>query len=300
MVIFHCLNEKRGLKTFAAMAVVGLIVVLLPFAFSVFSLSAFADWIVLHVNKGSPVDFGSKFVRYGAIYAAPILFYLAARRWSGTRIALAEKAYVWVFLACLVAVLFPATKAGAGTHYFYPFLAVLVDQVLRHAGRVKKYKLKVWSVAGVLAAVILIVSVPVQKRFFRALHWQQVTDIQTEIRAIMAAYPDRTIEMGVGQDIKTYPRTYYRTLLVLAGHPYTIDAPAMEMNKWKVPLSGDLLAMMRGCNTDLWLIPKGEPPFTMIGYYGELMLDPSFSDAFLGSYAKAKSFMFFDVWACKK
>ena len=299
VVVFHCLNEKRVLKTFAAMAVVGLAVVLLPFAFSVFSLSAFAEWIVLHAKKDNPIEFVSKFVRYGAIYAAPVLFYLAVRRWSGKRIASAEKAYFWVFVACLVAVLFPATKTGAGTHYFVPFLAVLVDQILRHAGRVRKHKLKVWGTAGVLAAVILIVGVPVQKRFFRALHWQQVADVQSEIRAIMAAYPERTIEMGIGQDLRTYPRTFYRTLLVMAGHPYTIDGPAMELNKWKVPLSEDLLAMVRGCNTDIWLIPKGESPFTMIGYYGAPMLDPSFADAFLGSYAKAKSFKLFDAWVCK-
>ncbi len=301
VVIFHCMNEKRGLKAFTAMAVVGLAVVLLPFAFSVFSLSAFTEWIVMHAKKSSSVDFVSKFVRYGAIYASPVLFYLAARRWSGRRIASAEKVYFWVFIACLVAVLFPATKAGAGTHYFFPFLAVLVDQILRHSGRIKKKKKEavIWSVAGVLAAVIMIVGIPVQKRFFRALHWQQVTAIQSEIRAIMAAYPDNTIEMGVGQDIKTYPRTFYRTLLVLDGHPYTIDGPAMELNMWKVPLSDDLLATVRGCSTDIWLIPKDETPFKMIGYYGAPMLDSSFADAFLGSYGKAKSFKFFDIWACK-
>jgi len=301
VVIFHCLNEKRGFKTFAAMAVVGLIVVLLPFAFSVFSLSAFTEWIVMHAKKSSPGDFASKFVRYGAIYAAPILFYFAARRWSGRRIASAEKVYFWVFAACLVAVLFPATKAGAGTHYFYPFLAIVVDLVLRHAGRIKKKETVVWSVAGVLAAVILIVGVPVQKRFFRALHGQQVTAIQSEIRAIMAAYPDRTIEMGLGEDVRTYPRTFYKTLLVLGGHPYTFDAaPAMEMNKWKVPISDDLLAMLRGCNTDIWLIPKGELPFTMIGYYGAPGVDRTFTDAINASYAKVKSFNFFDVWACNR
>jgi hypothetical protein len=37
----------------------------------------------------------------------------------------------------------------------------------------------------------------------------------------------------------------------------------------------------------------------MIGYYSARMLDTSFADAFLGSYAKAKSFEFFDAWVCK-
>ena len=300
VVIFHCINENRGFKTFAGMAVVGLILVLLPFAFSVFSLSDFYDWIVYHTQKESELSFVGKFARHWFIYATPLLFFLASWRWSDKRLAWAEKAYFGVFFACLILVIYPAAKVGAGTHYFFPFLAVLIDLILRHGQRVLKHQAKVWSLFGVLTAAILMVGVPVEKRFFRALHWQEVADVQSDIRAIMAAYSGGSIEMGIGQDIKTYPRTYYRTLLVLAGHPYTIDAPAMEMNMWKVPLTDELLSMLRDCKTDIWLIPKGEKPFTMIGYYGPPMLDPSFGDAFLGSYAKAKSFKFFDAWACKK
>ena len=301
VVLFHCMNENRGFRTFAAMAAVGLAVVFLPFAFSVFSLSAYVDWIILFANKDSISVFGSKFIRYGVLYSTPVLFYLAAWRWSGQRLLFAEKIYFWVFVISLVVILSPATKEGAGPHYFFPFLAILIDQVLRHAGRLKAHKAGVWGAAGVLAAVILIVGVPVQKRFFRALHWQQVEDIQSEIRAITAAYPDRTIEMGLGGNVRTYPRTFNKTLLVLGGHPYTFDAaPAMEMNKWKVPLSDDYLAMLRGCNTDIWLIPKGEAPFTMVSYYAAPGVDKAFTETFNVSYGKVKSFDYFDVWACNK
>lgn len=301
VVIFHCLNGNRGFKTFAAMAAVGLAVVALPFAFSVFPISDFWAWIFHHLKKDSPSQFVFKYFRYGFIYAGSALFYLAASRWSGKGHSFAEKVYFGLFLACLIATLFPATKVGAGTYYFYPFLAISVDQILRHAVRVRKHKKKVWGLLGVFTAILLVISIPVQKRFFRALHWQEVAAVQSEIRAIMAAYPDRTIEMGIGQDVRTYPRTFYRTLLVMAGHPYTIDAaPAMEMNMWKIPLSGDLLAMMRGCNTDIWLIPKDEKPFAMTGYYGAPTLDRAFVSAFLASYTKLNSFGYFDVWACNK
>ena len=193
----------------------------------------------------------------------------------------------------------PATKAGAGTYYFFPFLAVLVDLILRNAGRAKKYKIRVWGLAGLFCAVILVLGVPGQKRFFRALHWQEVFAIQTEIRTIMAAYPENTIEMGIGEDLKTYPRTFNRTLLVLGDHPYTVDyAPAMELTTWGVPVSDDLLSMLRGCNTDIWLVPRGEKPFAMTGYYGTPIIDPAFSDTFNARYAKAKSLQYFDIWKC--
>lgn len=301
VVIFHCMNENRGFKTFAAMAVVGSIMVMLPFAFSIFPISEFWTWIFHHLKKDSPSQFVFKYVRYGFIYASAALFYLAASRWSGKSHSLAEKVYFGLFLACLIATLFPATKVGAGTYYFYPFLAILLDQILRHAVLVKKRKEVVWGLFGVLTVTLLITSIPTQKRFFRALHWQEIAAVQSDIRAIMAAYPDRTIEMGVGQDVRTYPRTFYRTLLVMAGHPYTIDAaPAMEMNMWKIPLTDDLLSMIRGCNTDIWLIPKDEKPFQMTGYYGAPTLDQAFGNTFLASYTKLNSFDYFDVWACQK
>ena len=301
VVIYHCLNDNRGIKTFAVMSAAVLGVVMLPFAFSVFSLSNFIVWIVAHTQKDSPVTFVSKFFRHGAIYAMPVLFYLAAWRWPGKQILVAEKAYFWAFVVSLAVIMIPATKIGAGTHYFFPFLAVLVDLILRSARRVKKHEIKVWGLVGALAAIILIVGVPVQKRFFRALNWQEVAAVQTEIRAIMAAYSENTIEMGIGEDLKTYPRTFNRTLLVLDGHPYTIDyAPAMELAMWKIPLTGDLLAMLRGCNTDIWLVPKGEKPFVMTGYYGVPTIERVFPDTFNDRYVKAKSFKFFDVWMCRK
>ena len=107
--------------------------------------------------------------------------------------------------------------------------------------------------------------------------------------------------MGFGKNVAIYPRTFSRTLLVFAGHPYSIDsAPAMEMNKWKIPLPEETLSMLRNCKTDLWLIPKDEQPFTMIGYYGELALAPAFAEAFNAGYEKVKSLKYFEIWACKK
>ncbi|NQV85097.1 MAG: glycosyltransferase family 39 protein [Rhodospirillales bacterium] len=301
VVLFHCINENRGFKTFAAMAVIGMAVVFLPFGFSVFSLSAFVDWIVLHTQKESSSVFDSKFLRYGVLYSTPVLFYLASWRWSEKKLPVAEHIYFWVFVLSLIAILFPATKVGAGTHYFFPFLAVLIDQILRHANLTETRKAGVWGLAVILTVSILIVGIPVQKRFFRALHWQEVTEIQSEIRAIMNDNKGRSIEMGFGQNVAIYPRTLSRTLLVLAGNPYSIDsAPAMETNKWKIPLPEKTLSMLRNCKTDLWLIPTGERPFMMIGYYGEAALAPEFSKAFNDGYAKVKSYKYFDIWACKK
>jgi hypothetical protein len=47
------------------------------------------------------------------------------------------------------------------------------------------------------------------------------------------------------------------------------------------------------------LIPKGERPFAMVGYYGNPVFEPAFIDAFMSRYAKEKSFEYFDVWTCR-
>jgi len=301
VVIFHCMNKKRGVKTFAVMAVIGTIVAFFPFFFSVFPISDFWAWIFYHINKDSPSQFVFKYFRYGLVYASAGIFYMSASRWSGKEHSLAEKIYFGLFIACLVITLFPATKVGAGTYYFYPFLAVLIDQILRHASQVKKHKKVIWCLFTVLTATLLITSIPAQKRFFRALHWKEVTAVKAEIRNVLAAYSDRTIEMGFGNNIATYPRTFYRTLLVMAGHPYTIDAaPAMELNMWKVPLTDNLLARVRSCNTNIWLIPKDEVPFQMIGYYGYPSLDKAFRKNFLAGHRKIDTLDYFDIWECRK
>jgi hypothetical protein len=275
--------------------------VFLPFAFSAFSLSALVEWLTLIAQKNSAFFFGSKFIRYMVLYSTPVLFYLVSWRWSGQRMPVAEKVYFWVFVVSLVVILFPATKEGAGTHYFFPFLAILIDLVLRHTGQVEVRRTAVWTLSGVLAVAILIVGVPVQKRFFRALHWQEVADIQSEIRTIMSENKGRSIEIGIGESVVTYPRTWSKTFLVLAGHPYSIDAaPAMELTMLKIPLPEETLAMVNNCKTDLWLFPKGEKPFTMIGYYAAPTLPPVFTEAFKARYKKTKTYKFFDVWACRK
>jgi hypothetical protein len=175
-----------------------------------------------------------------------------------------------------------------------------VDLVFSHGRRIRKRRVA-WLGIGMFAAITLAISVPVQKRFHRALHWDDARRITAEIREIVEKYPDRTIEMGVGDNVSTYWKTYYKSLLVLADHPYTIDAAVvMETTYLGIPLTDDTLSMIRGCNTDLWLIPKGERPFAMIGYYDKPTITVAFVRAFEAAYVKESSFEFFDVWGCRQ
>jgi hypothetical protein len=308
VVVWHCLNPHRRLKTFAVMCAVGAATALLPFASPLFSLGNLLAWLAPMTGKPSPFGYAPRLLRYGVIFAMPLAF-LVVTWWRQSRATgaptarppVADLGYAGTYALSVAAAFYLGTKPGAGAHYFYPLVGLTADMMFRFAPRIAGRPIVRWGVVAGVAGIVLGLSVPVQKRFARALHWQEIAAVTTEIRDIMTRYPGRTIEMGVGQDIYTYHRTYYRILLVLAGHPYTIEPGVLtEWSKLKIPFSDATIAMIRGCSTDLWLIPKGEHPFAMIGYYGAPMVEPAFVDAFLANYAKDKSFEYFDVWACKR
>ncbi len=107
--------------------------------------------------------------------------------------------------------------------------------------------------------------------------------------------------MGTGDTLDGYRNTLYKPLLVFAGHPYTLDVGVMiETSKLGIKLPKEAVTRLENCYTDIWLVPAGERPFEMIGYYGNPVFDPSFRAAFIGHYKKLKSFNYFDVWACKR
>lgn len=301
VVVWHCLNPHRGVRVFAVMCAVGAGVALVPFAFPVFPLANHLAWLAPVIGKESPPAYVLNMLRYAAIYLVPVAFFAAAAIRAAGAMARRETAYLATYVACLAAAIYLGAKPGAGIHYLYPFTALAIDLTLRHALRVTGRRIAVWGTIVAFATIVLAIGVPVQKRYYRALHWQEVSRIGAEIRTVMAAYPGRTIEMGVGGNVASYHRTFYKTILVLAGNPYTLDAAVIiEWSKLGIPLADATLALIRGCSTDLWLIPKGERPFTMVGYYGNRIFEPAFVDAFHGSYAKAKSLEFFDLWACKR
>ena len=138
-----------------------------------------------------------------------------------------------------------------------------------------------------------------QKRFFRSLHWQTEAAIQAELEAIQAANLGSTIEMGVGENLAKYRNTFQRTRLVIAGHPYTFDvATQIEASKLGYPLSAATLDLIRACRSRIWLIPKGERPFTMQGYYGNTIFSDAFRAVFHETYVRRESRNYFDLWLC--
>ena len=77
----------------------------------------------------------------------------------------------------------------------------------------------------------------------------------------------------------------------------------MELGKLVVPQS--TIAYLQSCQTQIWLIPKGEHPFTLPSLYDDPDSFPRrdiFGDAlraaFFAQYQKRGSSAYFDLWSC--
>ena len=299
VVLVHCWG--RGLRPFFFIAAVSAAVTFAPFLFEPFSLADYLSWFPLVGEKPFSFAVFIKVLRYGLFYLSPVLFFTAALQWANGAVSRVEWVYFLSFLACVAVVVVPASKPGAGWYYMAPFLAISVDMIVRYSSLVTRNKTFVRAGCAVLAAALLVISVPVQKRFFRALHWQTSEKITLDLNNIIGAYPTKSIQMGVGDSIPGYNTTFYRPLLVFAGHPFTLDVGVMiELSKMRVSLHKGTLRRLETCHTDVWLVPKGERPFALIGYYGNRVFDDTFRNTFMGNYEKQKRFTYFDAWVCKE
>ena len=135
---------------------------------------------------------------------------------------------------------------------------------------------------------------------------QAAEKVTNDLQEIMRGHPGEAIEMGYGDNLgKASEATYLRPLLVFAGNPLTVDEAAlddMELSKLAMPQS--TIAYVQSCQTQIWLIPKGERPFLVPSYYDELggpmirdIFGKAFREAFVARYQKRESSGYFDLWS---
>jgi len=111
--------------------------------------------------------------------------------------------------------------------------------------------------------------------------------------------------MGYGSD-KTYEMTWERPVLVLLGNRYSLDADALdEADMADEPLPQATFDELKICSSQIFLIPKGDRPFSLQSNYF-IYGNPDFRDLFpiafrqefLRDYRKSGSSRYFDLWHC--
>jgi hypothetical protein len=287
----------------AVIAAVSLATALVPFALPGVSLADYvANMTRFVVDVGGSAEVFQKSLRYGALMLAPAvaLTILAARRRDAV---FAREAFsVGVLALSFALLLYPASRPGAGAYQLMPLFPVAVDSLLRlgRAAGSRAPLVGAWFAAFALGLVVI--SVPVQKRLHRQFAAIEARAAAADVRAVIATLGEgETAEMGFGATLARYHDTYVRPLLVFAGQPFTFEAmTVMELKGVGQTVPARFAAHVGTCETDTWLIPKGEAPFAMPSYWGDgPVFDDAFRQGFLDTYRRERASRLFDVWTCE-
>lgn len=203
----------------------------------------------------------------------------------------------------LVAVV--ASKPGAGRWHFMPLLPgqyFLLLSLWRRVptapsgGRVGPRAL----VAGTVCALLLLALGGA--RAFRVMgkslaQADEARAVIADMQAVRQRHPDVPMAVGYG-GIGSYPQTYYRVLPLFDGGPFLVDAAAMsDMQASGFGSPPATLESLSSGAIGLWLVPKGDSPFTLNGYFPDRpIFDRPFRDTFAAHYRKVGSSAYFDLW----
>ncbi|CAA7621649.1 glycosyltransferase family 39 protein [Magnetospirillum sp. UT-4] len=302
VALFHLAGDpvRRILVSGAA----ALLVAALPFAHPSVPFQEYLAMMAPMAGKENTwFAFSKLALKFGFYLAIPLAAWLLAGRqaWrtAGWRLWL----YLGTYSAMVVLMLAPATKPGAGHYYYLPFVAPMVDLSLRALAAAGAARRRTAAALAAAAALCLGLAWQQERRFFKALDWDEARAATADIRQIMADFPGKRIQMGLGGVTVGDPlnvRLYaYRSLLAAAGHPYTLDLnTVMELGWLRIPMPEETYRRLETCHTDLWLLPHGEPPFTLNGYYYEPAFNKRFQTTFRAHHDRVAEYRIFDVWAC--
>jgi hypothetical protein len=316
--LFVLLYRRHGMRASALTALGAGLVGFLPFALPHVSLTDYLLW--LHEASLHPfraVELLSN-LRTAATILLPVFlllwwFYQSDRR--NCLIYLREqKLFLPALAGSLGLVTLLASKFGSGNHHLLPFYPVIgyfccdiysrIDRVT--ADRAVSYGSIARAVCWLWLASTIATRIPVE---FLATEgklvtrWSLAAAVTQDLKDIMHSHPGDRVEMGYSQ---SYPLTFYRPTLVFAGNPLTLDAPALDdMQLSGLAIPQGTIDYVMSCQTQIWLIPKGEAPFVLPNIYSDARIFPTrnlfddhFRQAFLQRYQIAGSSDYFDLWTC--
>jgi len=303
IAVLYFLSTKSFLSILV-MSVSGFGAAFLPFVLPVFSLSGFLEWFSLIAEKAATAEMFERAIRYSAFFLIPALAVFALRITTilKSRASLIDPqlGYAAATLIGLCVCISLASKPGAGADYVLPFAAITIDMLVRWFHYDGNIGISGRWTAGLIVALLIVTSIPVQKRFYRALQWDHAQAIQSDLAQIMGAHPNKTIQMAIGSGITGYKKSIYKSVLVFEGNPYTIDfGIMMETSLLQVPIANGVIRRMTDCRTDIWLVPKDEPPMEMVGYYNTVVVSEELRAAFKANYSPIAQSEFFDIWSCR-
>jgi hypothetical protein len=269
----------------------------LPFLPRNVSIAGYLRYLTLAAQHGLSLDLFGRNCAFLLGLWTPILL-LAGGFSQWRRASRTSLGFALTLLGSECIVLVAASKAGAGTHHFIPFLAphVLLFQDLY----VQTAPAALGRAALAVTAAVVGMITPTFQTFGSLMAFdlrlpQQMRQ-HAELLELATRYPRGML--GVGDD-RSYELANFRPWLTARGVSQTDYGAFMDLQ-----LSGvteePLRSAFADCEIPFVYVPKPGPPFMLTSYYRANSL---FSDTlrreFSARYSRVESGVYFDVFSCR-
>jgi len=320
--LYSLLLRRCGWRLAMLAAIGAAMFALTPFLLPGISAAGYLDWLRVTSREPLVKSEALRELKLLPFVFAPLGLFLwrMARRSRGLLATYLDqnRTFLIVLSGCLAVVAVTSLKIGAGPHHFlpfYPIIGYVCADVYNNTenANVVPYASPVSFIPLFWTWVAIAVLMQLGSAFPQTVSTllgsrSHASAVASDLETVMKSYSGKKIEMGYGGWNSKHQLTYFRPALVFAGNPFTIDALAlgdMQLSGLTIPRS--TLEYLQGCKTQIWLIPRDEPPFSMPNVYSLMAphlfpLRPLFSDEFrrifFQQYRKQGSSQYFDIWEC--
>ncbi|ADW71511.1 hypothetical protein AciX9_4581 (plasmid) [Granulicella tundricola MP5ACTX9] len=319
--------QRHGSRLLLLVAAGSILLSFLPFALHTLNLHDYLHWLTVMSHQPKSIrEFLGNVVITGLLLFPCLLAYwqLHRRHHSLARQFLRENWIPFSFMTgSILAMDVLASKIGAGRHHLVPyfvFTGYIVAQLIHksRSGMPSSSSPGLLHVylCGCLALLLLLTEVS-ELQDVRTLTRQEAAQsvaLENDVNRVLASYSGHRVELGngIGEfDLeREYSPMFSAPQLIFAGGSYTFDPSAQaDIEMVNEPMRESDLRHVASCESDVWLIPRGQVPFHSVSIYsgmypdrysGRLLFPATFERMFLDTYSLTSSSHYFDIYTCKR
>lgn len=264
------------------------------------------------------------FVRWFALPLVAAWWYLySADRILAREYVRRRGAFLALLLVSSADVVLTGAKYGAGDWHLTPLtlpFALLIAEMVAEAptpalgSYARRIAPAIWVFVSLGVHGAERIGDAVHTRYYNAFmaYDYDFHRLRREMLEVQAEHPHDTLQVGVSGGPE-YTATWMRYLYIVRGQPLFLDPNTRtERDASYVPITPAVMSAFTACRISLWLIPRGEAPFSMGTGYANAqrgsvhpMADPHmypepFPSIFASHFHKIGSTADFELWACNR
>ncbi|QDK45326.1 hypothetical protein DOM22_09260 [Bdellovibrio sp. ZAP7] len=217
-----------------------------------------------------------------------------------------HKRYRWTYLSLCITgfmVAIVASKPGAGTHHFMPFVPAIIFFAIQSYFGVSMEDRR--SMNYVLAAFVISMVFEAHHRQRRVVkEFEQTRNAIAQLKDFENILKETSglIEMGYSNS-ESYGATFFRlTAIADQRSGLLIEGSAlMDMNASGLSIPPSTVETIKSCQIPTFVFPAEGAPWNIMSYYGEKPLySQEFKDVFAEKYEKVRQTEYYAVYTCVK